>query len=251
MSELKLKNCPFCNCTMSVRSNRDWHRPEGDHEDHCPVDDTVLMYPATDIGLSALVNCWNTRVTQPEATKPAQDLDERNTQGPLLIARIKRYKEAFDCSTAEAKEACEYGRDLNSDQAAFVSPTKKDLSAAIPDGWREFIENIATPCSEPLNSVSGYRDLASRKEKMGELRAKARALLASSADALSAGDRVDVITDTQRMDFQQANPHMYFNVDKRGKRWRFGHFSNYPQDCYGSAREALDAAIQAQKDGHG
>lgn len=46
-----------------------------------------------------------------------------------------------------------------------------------PVGWRDFIENIATPRSEPLNSVSGYSDKASRKAAMGVLRMKAADLL--------------------------------------------------------------------------
>lgn len=60
-------------------------------------------------------------------------------------------------------------------------------------------------------------------------------------------DAKDAITDTQRMDFQQSNPNMYFNVHKKGKYWRFGHFSNYPQECYSSARDAIDAAINAAR----
>jgi len=47
--------------------------------------------------------------------------------------------------------------------------------------------------------------------------------------------------DAERINFMQANPHMYFNVNKAGTRWRFGHFSNYPQECYPTLREALDA----------
>jgi hypothetical protein len=50
---------------------------------------------------------------------PAQ---QRDTHGPLLVARIKRYKEAFCCSLLEAKNACEFYRDLNSERNEFVSP---------------------------------------------------------------------------------------------------------------------------------
>lgn len=56
--------------------------------------------------------------------------------------------------------------------------TRKLFTAASePTGWREFIENIATPRSEPLNSVCAYRDKASRKDMMVLLREKARNLL--------------------------------------------------------------------------
>jgi hypothetical protein len=53
--------------------------------------------------------------------------------------------------------------------------------------------------------------------------------------------------DTKRMDFIESNPQMYFNVHKAGKqgmRWRFGHFSNYPQDYFQTARDAIDAAMR-------
>ncbi len=55
-----------------------------------------------------------------------------------------------------------------------------------PAGWREFIENIATPRSEPLNSVSAYRDNASRRSAMGELRRKAQELLHAAPVAAQA-----------------------------------------------------------------
>lgn len=73
-----------------------------------------------------------------------------------------------------------HARALLSAAAIRLSATPAGREAPTePTGWREFIENIATPYSEPLNSVSGYRDMASRKEAMGELRAKAQALLAA------------------------------------------------------------------------
>lgn len=56
--------------------------------------------------------------------------------------------------------------------------TRKLFTAeAVPNGWREFIELIATPCSEPLNSVCAYRDQASRKDSMARLREMAQNLL--------------------------------------------------------------------------
>lgn len=55
------------------------------------------------------------------------------------------------------------------------------LQGVEPAGWRDFIKNIATPYSEPLNSVVTYRDMASRKQMMGELRSQAQALLADAA----------------------------------------------------------------------
>lgn len=68
----------------------------------------------------------------------------------------------------------------------FIAPVQP---VAVPDGWREFIVNIATPYSEPLNSISGYNDKSSRKEAMGALRAKAAELLETAPAA-----QVDAIT---------------------------------------------------------
>jgi len=47
--------------------------------------------------------------------------DQHNVHRPLLIARIKRYRAEFKCNLAEAKEACEYGRDLNADKTEFLT----------------------------------------------------------------------------------------------------------------------------------
>lgn len=179
MSELK--PCPFCACAMNVHSNRDWHRPEGDHEDHCPIYDTDLMFPATDIGLSALVNCWNTRVTQPEATKPAQDLSA------AILDMI--------------------GENPN-DPGSFAA---KD--------WDDGFEACR----------------------------KAAAAVASPADALVAGDRVDSanvvkLTDEQYLKILEPvlsryGMQRYLNGDE---------ITLDPSDY----RAIINAAIQAQKDGH-
>lgn len=40
-----------------------------------------------------------------------------------------------------------------------------------------FIENLATPLSEPLNSAVGYRNKESRRHFMGVIRARAQDLL--------------------------------------------------------------------------
>lgn len=40
----------------------------------------------------------------------------------MLIARIKRYRDAFNCTLPYAKDACEYDRDLNSDKTEFLKP---------------------------------------------------------------------------------------------------------------------------------
>lgn len=60
----------------------------------------------------------------------------RNIHGPLLIARIKRYRQVFGCALAEAKDACEHGRDLNADQTEFVSPPAPVSAPAVAEGWK-------------------------------------------------------------------------------------------------------------------
>lgn len=63
----QLKACPFCGCSMSVRSNRDWHRLVGDHDEQCVfVEEETMMVPATDEQLAVVVADWNRR---------AQDFD--------------------------------------------------------------------------------------------------------------------------------------------------------------------------------
>ena len=65
-------------------------------------------------------------------------------------------------------------RDIDLQPEAALAPATIE-----PAGWREFIENIAKPRSEPLNSVCAYGDKQSRKDKAMELRARARELLVS------------------------------------------------------------------------
>lgn len=56
--------CPFCGCEMTVRSNRDWHHLEGDHNESCPFDDrpeSTMTVPATDEQLRLMIGDWNRR----------------------------------------------------------------------------------------------------------------------------------------------------------------------------------------------
>ena len=79
---------------------------------------------------------------------------------------------------------------------------------------------------------------------------KAAAALASSANALSAGDRVDAEpTDRELLDFVAAHPEMTLRHHKR--RWSFVGFKNYEYDAFKTPREAIAAAIlQSQKGDH-
>lgn len=55
--------CPFCGCQMRIRSNRDWHHLEGDHDGHCVFseDDPTMSVPATPEQLPWMLNDWNRR----------------------------------------------------------------------------------------------------------------------------------------------------------------------------------------------
>lgn len=68
-----LLTCPFCDCSMSVSSNRDWHRLVGEHDDACffAVDADMLIAPATDDQLATLVSDWNRRAALAAKTEGA------------------------------------------------------------------------------------------------------------------------------------------------------------------------------------
>ena len=63
-------------------------------------------------------------------------------------------------------------------------------AAAVPAGWREFIENIATAGSEPLNSLAGGSDKASRRRWLSVIRDKASDLLSSAPAAPQSDDEL-------------------------------------------------------------
>lgn len=65
MSAPEVESCPFCNCKMHVRSNRDWHRIVGHHDRLCPLREhgyDAVIVPATDSHLEAMVKSWNRRL---------------------------------------------------------------------------------------------------------------------------------------------------------------------------------------------
>lgn len=66
------------------------------------------------------------KLQQASAAEP----DGRDVHRPLLLARIKRYRNVFGSTLVEAKEACEYGRDMNDDETAFLTPSKEAASTA-------------------------------------------------------------------------------------------------------------------------
>lgn len=140
----------------------------------------------------------------------------------LKVAAIQRgvgYSEGVKIAAQSSKKQCM--RPSRSEQA--------DLSKAIlaiPDGSL-FDPDVDYNSWEKGLYYRGFRDAR------GAAAALAKQVLAQEQDKA-------------RMDFIEANPHMYFNVNKKGTMWRYGHFSNYPQEDYKTAREALDAVRLAQ-----
>ena len=57
----ELLPCPFCGCSMSIESNRDWHHLGGYHDENCVLSDFVVTYAADDEQRELLVADWNTR----------------------------------------------------------------------------------------------------------------------------------------------------------------------------------------------
>lgn len=93
---------------------------------------------------------------------------------------VELYTQSFNAMVGRLREAPKHVPDT---VLAFARSIEREVIAAgasFPAGWREFIENIATPRSEPLNSVCVYRDNESRRVKMGELRSKAQELIAAA-----------------------------------------------------------------------
>lgn len=81
----QLKNCPFCDGKTSVESNRDWHKVTCEHGDDCILLEFDPMFPATDEGLSELIQMWNTRAETSQVTADEARLDK-------IILKIKLHR---------------------------------------------------------------------------------------------------------------------------------------------------------------
>lgn len=53
--------CPFCGCAMHIKSNKDWHRPIGEHDEDCEIVEHDSFWPATPECLNMLISSWNRR----------------------------------------------------------------------------------------------------------------------------------------------------------------------------------------------
>ena len=94
--------------------------------------------------------------------------------------RNSMHDEAYADYSAALDDACGFNQAA---QPAHHLPDAGNMvaqPAQIPEGWREFIENIAKANSEPLNSLAGGSDKASRRHWLGVIRNRARDLLAAA-----------------------------------------------------------------------
>lgn len=174
------------------------------------------------------------------------------------VAVLKQVDYA-DCGESEALW-CQHALALSEAEAVLSAPVVPVAAQPVVPGL-EFVQAIANNfdshdrendeimcrgCSAPqlwIDETQSY--LITHRPECIVLRA--RAFLAAPQPAASV---TDVAKDAERLDFIEANPGMHFSINKVGtarQSWRFGHFSNYPQTKYSTAREAIDAAIAAQQ----
>lgn len=79
MASEELKCCPFCGCSMSVRSNRDWHRIIGDHDEQCVfMEAETMMVSASDEQLAIAVTDWNRRAQDFDAMRQRAEKAEQH-----------------------------------------------------------------------------------------------------------------------------------------------------------------------------
>lgn len=169
------------------------------------------------------------RRTQPEATAPAQKLTLENapigTKAPATMGGAWTRTELgwkWDGGSTFPRPGGDWNGEL-------IAPAQ-DMSAAI----------LAIKLPDPQCYEYGGREPTAYSAKQMRDLLKAAAALASSANALSAGGRVDAITDTQRIDHIEA----WSTSNKvRGMHW-----NTFCFDVDSTVREQLDAAIlQSQK----
>jgi hypothetical protein len=72
-----LERCPFCGCQARIESNRDWHKLKGDHDDDCVFfAEEMMVVPATEDQLQAMIKDWNRRAPQAEEAPALPTVEE-------------------------------------------------------------------------------------------------------------------------------------------------------------------------------
>jgi hypothetical protein len=108
----ELLPCPFCGAQPTIRTNRDWHHLQADHDDGCPMGERVVSFPATDDDRVALVQTWNRRVRPAPPSAPGlavarerwfKDWAERGL-APLGLAHGMAFDAGWDAALRAAEE---------------------------------------------------------------------------------------------------------------------------------------------------
>ena len=170
---------------------------------------------------------------QGEITWCFESIDKGDVRYVRAVAPVQAQEPVAEKCDVGCKKASDC---WDSDQCTKTWPAPVQ-PVAVPEGWREFIENIATPRSEPLNSICSYRDNASRRVHMGALRAKAAELLAAAPAAQG------YAKDAERMDF------LVNHIVEVRKEQRYGSsFLFISQAQYDEGQEFTGTTLRAQID---
>jgi hypothetical protein len=108
----ELKNCPFCQCTVTIKDSMGYNMIDGDHATGClfQSDNASLVCFPEDIDL--LIDRWNTRVPDSKAVAA-----RRNVGHALDI--VGQIRQGANVPSPELWTACEY---LDTALAALPRP---------------------------------------------------------------------------------------------------------------------------------
>jgi hypothetical protein len=136
MSELL--PCPFCGAQPTIRTNRDWHHLQADHDDGCPMGERVVSFPATDDDRVALVQTWNRRVRPAPPSAPG-----------LAVARERWFKDWAERGLAPLGLAHGMAFDAGWDAALRAAEQRG------PDGWVVMLPGDPAPQRTYWNTGPG------------------------------------------------------------------------------------------------
>lgn len=190
-------------------------------------------------GILSQIDNMVSGLVKPEATKPAQDLSAAIPDGWQLVP-IEPTPEMLDKAGHDLywqAESCEYPQTVLEFQADAHTAWRAMLLASPACAMTQ--TRIVMLLREARATLEMWKDVAPAVSLCADI----DAALASPADALVEGDS-ETAKDTERLDFVLENgvPMM------RNGEYRF---HGFPGKWFKTDREAIDFAIQAQKDGHG
>lgn len=100
---VKLKNCPFCQCTMEIKHSNGVQKIDGDHAEDCIFlgGEPVATCAPGQENLEKMVGRWNTRVL------PQKAADARGHVGNALNI-VGQIRQGANVSGSELWDVCEY-----------------------------------------------------------------------------------------------------------------------------------------------